>query len=102
MRRAAAQIEAWDWCAITAGAGKGTMVAHLAAGKRADQQISASHVGQGDFSVGWAEHKLICDDAAAKIRRPFAPQLEQSRAVSIFLSCPVRRVAAQGVGQFLP
>src|SRR5438132_11920463 len=35
------------------------------------------------FCVGWTEGKLIPDDAAAKIRRQLAPQIEQSRSVSI-------------------
>src|SRR6266536_634029 len=99
MRRAAAQIKALNWCAITARTSERAIEANLVVCERPDQQVSATHVGQRGFGVGWTEDKLIRDDAAAKIRRQLAPQLEQSRAVSLLLARPIRRVPAQGVGQ---
>ena len=70
MRRAAAQIEAWNGVAITARASEGTVVPNLVVCERADQQIAAAHVRQRRFRVGRAQDKLIRDDAADKIRRP--------------------------------
>src|SRR4030095_5189948 len=81
----AAKVEAWNGRAITAGPGERTMVPNLAVGKRADQQVSALHVGKRGFGVGWAEHKLIPDDVVPKIRRQLGPVLEQLCAVSILL-----------------
>src|SRR2546430_16875300 len=45
MRRAAAQIQARNGCAITARAGEGAMGPNLVVGKRADQQGSLSPIG---------------------------------------------------------
>src|SRR5207247_7646361 len=58
MGGAAAQIEARNGCAITAGARERAMVPNLVVGERADQQVSATHVGQRGFCVGWTEDKL--------------------------------------------
>jgi hypothetical protein len=49
------------------------IVPNLVVGERADQQVSAHHVGQRGFCVGWTEDKLIPDNATAKIGRQFTP-----------------------------
>ena len=78
------------------------MVTDLVICEGTNEQVSATHVRQRGFGVGWTENKLIPDDAATKIRRQLAPQLEKLRAVSILLCRPIRRVASQSVGQFFP
>jgi hypothetical protein len=40
-----------------ASARKRAMIAHLIAGKGADQQIAAVHIGQGALDIPWAAHK---------------------------------------------
>src|SRR5438552_3427733 len=102
MRGAAAQIEARNRRAITARTSEWAIEANLIVCERADQQVSAAHVGERGFCVGRTEDELVRNDAATQIRRKLAPQLEQSRAVTFFLFRPIRRVAAQSVGKLLP
>src|SRR5439155_16728582 len=59
MRRAAAQIEARNRRAITAGAGEWSMVPNLVICEGTNEQVTAAHVRQRGFCVGWTEDKLI-------------------------------------------
>src|SRR6185436_17548311 len=94
--------EARNESAITARPFKGSIITHLVVGERAHKQVSTAHIGQSDFCVRRAEHKLIADNAGAKVGREVAPQLKQARTMVLSLSCPIGWVTAQRIGQLLP
>jgi len=82
MRRATAEVEAFDGGAIQPGAAEGTVVTDLPVFEGADEEVGAALVGEVAFSLERREREAVEDCVVGEIRGVLAPLFENRLGMS--------------------
>src|ERR1700722_1231336 len=86
---------------VMTGTGERPVIADLAVGKCADQQIASLHVRKSPFGIERASREPV-EHRISQVGGVLFPQIQHGGSMGPFVNIPVTGIAMQPVGKFFP